>query len=100
MVKYKSASGQIQNNCVNGAMLITINRVITEETSSVKQTFQENFWISFKNQAVLSKYCCEQILFKKPKTISSNLASFYPTLNRFSLAEAHKIECLNFFTKT
>ena len=36
---YKSASGQIQNNAVNGAMSITINRVIKKKTNDSNKQF-------------------------------------------------------------
>ena len=37
---YKSGSGQLKNNSVNGAMLITINRVINDVI--LKKNFLEN----------------------------------------------------------
>ena len=35
---YKSTSGQLQNNSVNGAMLITINRVINTINMNEKRS--------------------------------------------------------------
>ena len=41
MGNYKSTSGQLQNNTVNSAMSITINRVISLKISLIKANFKK-----------------------------------------------------------
>ena len=41
MGNYKSTSGQLQNNTVNSAMSITINRVISLKISFIKANFKK-----------------------------------------------------------
>ena len=53
MDNYKSVSRQLQNNCVNGAMLITINRVINASNHMCKRKiwnkFTELTFLKFEN---------------------------------------------------
>ena len=48
MGNYKSASGQLQNNVVNGAMSITIDRVITTPIQIQKK--ERNFFSLFTRE--------------------------------------------------